>query len=77
MSDDEFQPPLLHRMSTGIKRPITRVISNTIGRRNTEERFRLGQRQATLPYLTFAPTIGRNSVAPFICRVFKRRYSLD
>ena len=80
MSDDEFQPRLLHRMSTGIRRPITRVISNTIGRRNMEERFRLGQRQATLPYLTFAPTIGRNSVAtpsPSFIGLLKRRYSLD
>jgi hypothetical protein len=61
-SDDEFQPRLLRRISTGIKRPVTRVLSNTLSPRNTEQSIQPVQRQATLPYLTFSPTIGRNSV---------------
>jgi hypothetical protein len=61
-SDDEFQPRLLRRISTGIKRPVNRVLSNTLSPRDTEQSIRPVQRQATLPYFTFSPTIGRNSV---------------
>jgi hypothetical protein len=61
-SEDEFQPRLLRRVTTGIKRPVTRVLSNTLRPRNTDQSIQPVQRQVTLPYLTFSPTIGRNSV---------------
>ena len=57
-------------MSTGIMRPINRVISiNTLRRRNTGNTVRPAQPPVALPYLTFAPTIGRNSV-PHLVHVF-------
>jgi len=57
-SNDDVQPRLLRRLSTA-------VINNTFRRRTTEEEsIRPVQRQVTLPYLTFSPTIRRNSVPP-------------
>jgi hypothetical protein len=63
---DSFQPRLRRATSTGLNRAATfeRVLSNTFRRRRRDsaDSRRSSQTQTTLPYFSFTPTIGRNSV---------------
>jgi Cation transport protein len=64
---NSFQPRLRRATSTafGLAPTFERVLSNTFGRRRRDgspSSRRSSQTQMTLPYFTFTPTIGRNSV---------------
>lgn len=64
---NSFQPRLRKATSTGFARAATfeKVLNNAFGRRRRDESPNSrssSQTEMTLPYFTFTPTIGRNSV---------------